>query len=180
MASLVFLRAANVGKHNRFQPSLLTRDLARFGVINIGAVGTFVVPGKVAEKTLRAAFRRRLTIPCEVMICPADEIFEVARNKPGEGGRGTSDRRIFLTVMAEAPSHRPKLPIYAPARKDWEVNIVSVRGILVLSLWRPMRQNSLYPNQVVEKLFGVKTTTRTWNTIEKALKILASTGTSAL
>jgi len=144
-----------------------------------GEGASVVITGR-DEKTLRAAFRRRLTIPCEVMICPADEIFEVARNKPGEGGRGTSDRRIFLTVMAEAPSHRPKLPIYAPARKDWEVNIVSVRGILVLSLWRPMRQNSLYPNQVVEKLFGVKTTTRTWNTIEKALKILASTGTSAL
>jgi len=35
-----------------------------------------------------------------------------------------------------------------------------------------LRENPLYPNQVIEKNFGVATTTRSWNTIEKVAKIL--------
>src|ERR1700746_499194 len=39
----VFLRAVNVGSANRCQPALIAKELAKFGVVNIGAVGTFVV-----------------------------------------------------------------------------------------------------------------------------------------
>src|SRR5256885_411433 len=39
MKWVVFLRAVNVGKANRCQPASIAKDLAKFGVINIGAVG---------------------------------------------------------------------------------------------------------------------------------------------
>ena len=42
MASVVFLRAVNVGTANRCRPAAIAKELAVFGVINIGAVGTFV------------------------------------------------------------------------------------------------------------------------------------------
>jgi hypothetical protein len=43
MPSVVFLRAINVGGTNRSQPALIAKELAKFDVVNIGAVGTFVV-----------------------------------------------------------------------------------------------------------------------------------------
>ena len=64
------------------------------------------------------------------------------------------------------------LPFYAPTKENWEVKIVQIEGMFVLSLWRRLRENPLYPNQVIEKKFGVATTTRSWNTIEKVAKIL--------
>ncbi len=44
MASVIFLRAVNVGGANRCRPALIAKQLAKFGVVNIGAVGTFVAP----------------------------------------------------------------------------------------------------------------------------------------
>ena len=55
MRWVVFLRAVNVGGTNRCQPALIAKQLARFGVVNIGAVGTFVVREDVREPTLPAA-----------------------------------------------------------------------------------------------------------------------------
>jgi len=53
MAHVVFLRAVNVGGTNRCQPALIAKQLAKFGVVNIGAVGTFVVREDVSESVLR-------------------------------------------------------------------------------------------------------------------------------
>jgi uncharacterized protein (DUF1697 family) len=39
---VVFLRAVNVGGTNRCQPALIAKQLAKFDIVNIGAVGTFV------------------------------------------------------------------------------------------------------------------------------------------
>ena len=43
MPWVVFLRAVNVGGANRCRPAELAKQLAKFGVVNIGAVGTFLV-----------------------------------------------------------------------------------------------------------------------------------------
>jgi uncharacterized protein (DUF1697 family) len=52
MPSVVFLRAVNVGGTNRCQPALLAKQLAEFGVVNIDAVGTFVVREDASEGAL--------------------------------------------------------------------------------------------------------------------------------
>jgi uncharacterized protein (DUF1697 family) len=172
MRWVVFLRAANVGKHNRFQPSILAKELAKFGVINVGAVGTFVVREEVGEATLRAAILRKLPFKCEVMICRAKEMVDLARTAPLTDEPLGNDLRAFVTVMAKRPARLPKLPIYAPNTDQWEVKIVRITGMCALSLWRRLKENALYPNQVIEKEFGVATTTRSWNTILKVAKIL--------
>jgi uncharacterized protein (DUF1697 family) len=174
MRFVVFLRAANVGRHNRFQPSIFAKQLAKFGAINVGAVGTFVIREDVDEETLRRAILRKLPIKCDVMICSAKEIVDLVRDNPLRNEKTGRDRRVFLTVMSAAPAKLPKLPIYAPNRKNWEVSLAWIRGTLALSLWQRLRDNPLYPNQIVEKQFGVRTTTRTWDTIEKVAKVLGA------
>jgi uncharacterized protein (DUF1697 family) len=37
-----------------------------------------------------------------------------------------------------------------------------------------LKESALYPNQVIEKEFGVATTTRSWNTILKVAEILGA------
>jgi hypothetical protein len=76
VASVVFLRAVNVGKANRCQPALIAKQLAKFGVVNIGAVGTFVVRENVSESTLRPAIAKKLPFKCEIMICPARDVIK--------------------------------------------------------------------------------------------------------
>jgi uncharacterized protein (DUF1697 family) len=175
MRWVVFLRAANVGKHNRFQPRLLTEKLAKFGMINVGAVGTFAVRENVSESALRNAIAAQLAFKCDVIIRPAKEIIDLVGAAPFKAHALNAGVRPFLTIMAQTPMKLPPLPIRVPETKDWEVKIVQIIGCSVLSLWRRIRPNPVYPNQVVEKKFGVATTTRSWNTIEKLAALVETT-----
>lgn len=63
-----------------------------------------------------------------------------------------------------------RLPIERPTG-GWEVKRVAVKDRFVLRRWRALRKSGLYPNEVVEREFGVPATTRTWGTIEKIRQI---------
>src|SRR5206468_2519953 len=102
MAWVVFLRAVNVGGANRCQPARIAKQLAKFGVVNIGAVGTFVVREDVSESTLRAAIARKLPFKCEIMICPARDIIKLASKNPFSRQPSGSDIVRFVTVL-----HKP-------------------------------------------------------------------------
>ena len=171
MRWVVFLRAVNVGSANRCQPALIAKELAKFGVVNIGAVGTFVVREDVSESVLHAAIAKKLPFKCEIMICPAKEIVDLAKENPLKGEAG-NDIDAHVTILAKRPTKLPKLPIYAPSKDKWEIRISRVVETAVLSLRRRIENGRLYPNQIVEKLFSTPATTRTWNTIEKVAKIL--------
>ena len=171
MAHVVFLRAINVGKANRCQPALMAKELAKFGFVNIGAVGTFVVRENVSESVLRAAIARQLPFKCETMICPARELLNLAKENPLAGDRN-DDIDAHVSIMRERLAKIPKLPIYAPSKNKWEIKILDVVGTAVLSLRRRVKNGRLYPNAIVEKQFGVAATTRSWNTIEKVATIL--------
>src|ERR1700674_3354606 len=117
MASVVFLRAVNVGGTNRCQPALIAKQLAKFGVVNIGAVGTFVVHENVSESVLRAAIAKKLPFKCEIMICPARDIVKLASKDPFSheppvrlGPSGPNITR-FVGVLAQRLRTPPPLPI---------------------------------------------------------------------
>src|SRR4030095_9295451 len=102
MASVVFLRAVNVGKANRCQPALIAKQLAKFGVVNIGAVGTFVVHEDVSESALRAAIAKKLPFKCEIMICPARDIIKLTSKDPFAGQPSGPSITRFVNVL-----HKP-------------------------------------------------------------------------
>jgi uncharacterized protein (DUF1697 family) len=173
MPSVVFLRAVNVGGTNRCQPALIAKQLAKFDIVNIGAVGTFVVRENVSEAALRAALARKLPFKCEIMICPAKEIVDLKKKNLFSGERG-DDIDAHVSVMAQRPPKIPKLPIYVPSPDKWEIKIANVTGRAVICLRRRAKNGRLYPNAVIEKQFGIAATTRSWGTIEKVAKILES------
>jgi len=82
MPSVVFLRAVNVGGTNRCRPAVIAKQLSKFGLLNIGAVGTFVVRKDVSEAALRAALARKLPFKCEIMICPARDVIRIVSKNP--------------------------------------------------------------------------------------------------
>jgi uncharacterized protein (DUF1697 family) len=171
MGWVVFLRGANLGKHNRFQPAILAKELAKFGFVNIGAVGTFVVREDVSESALRAALAQKLPFKCEMMVCSAKAILDLA-NKDAFAGEQTENLEAYVTVMSKRPAKIPQLPIHAPAKEKWEIKILRVVGTAVLSLRRRIKAGRFYPNEIVEKRFGVASTTRNWNTIVKVGRLL--------
>ncbi len=171
MRWVVFLRAVNVGGTNRCQPALIAKQLAKFGVVNIGAVGTFVVREDVSESALRAAFARKLPFKCEIMICPARDIIKLASKDPFSQQPSGPNIVQFVSLLAKRLRALPPLPLSLPSDDDWLLKVIAIQDRFALGLYRREMKAISYLGKI-EKKFGVPVTTRNWNTIQKVVKIL--------
>jgi uncharacterized protein (DUF1697 family) len=171
MPSVIFLRAVNVGSANRCQPAAIAKQLAKFGVINIGAVGTFVVREDVGESTLRTAIARKLPFKCEIMICPAKAIVDLVQRDPFARQPSGPNITRFVNVLHKPLRKPPPLPLSLPSDDGWLLKIIAIQNRFVLGLYRREMKAISYLGKI-EKLLGVPATTRNWNTVEKVVKIL--------
>jgi len=175
MRWVVFLRAVNVGGANRCRPALIAKELAKFGVVNIGAVGTFVVREDVSESALRAAIAKKLPFKCEIMICPARDLIKLASKNPFSRQPSGPDITRFVSVLAKRLGAPPPLPLSLPSDDDWLLKIIAIENRFVLGLYRRQMKAISYLGRI-EKQLGVPVTTRNWNTIEKVVKMLRDAG----
>ena len=171
MCWVVFLRAVNVGGTNRCRPAEIAKRLAKFDVVNIGAVGTFVVREEVSESTLRAAIARQLPFKCEIMICPARDLLGLAAKDPFSRQPSGPEITRFVNILHKPLRTRPPLPLSLPSDDDWLLKIIAIRGRFVLGLYRRQMKAISYLGKI-EKQLGVPVTTRNWSTIEKVMQIL--------
>ena len=171
MRSVVFLRAVNVGGTNRCHPALIAKQLAKFDIVNIGAVGTFVVRKNVSESALRVAIARKLPFKCEIMICPARDIIKLASKDPFSRQPSGPNITRFVNVLHKRLRTLPSLPLSLPSDDDWLLKIIAIQDRFVLGLYRRQMKAIGYLGKI-EKMLGVPATTRSWNTIEKIAKIL--------
>ena len=186
---MVLLRGVNVGRHKRFLPAQLARDLAAFDVVNVGAAGTFVVRAPVSQAALRAEVRTRLAFDADILIVKGRELIDFSRGGPFGRRPPAKNEQRFLSVMLKplatptCPTKRAArswklrssegglaLPLTYPANDKWQVKVVAISGTLVASIWRRQPGTPIYPNAALEKQFGVSTT-RNWNTVETVCKI---------
>jgi uncharacterized protein (DUF1697 family) len=168
---VVFLRAVNVGGANRCRPALVAKQLSKFGVVSIGAVGTFVVRENVNQSTLRNAIAKKLPFKSEIMICPARDIIKLASKNPFSRHPPESNITRFVNVLAKRVPSPPPLPLTLPSDDDWLIKVIAIEDRFVLGLYRREMKAISYLGKI-EKLLGVPATNRNWNTIEKVAKIL--------
>ena len=135
-------------------------------MINIGAVGTFVVREDVSESALRAAIAKKLPFKCEIMICPARDIIKLASKDPFAGQPSGEKITRFVSVLAKRLPSPPSLPLCLPSDDDWLLKIIAIQNRFVLGLYRREMKAIGYLGKI-EKLLGVPATNRNWNTIEK-------------
>jgi uncharacterized protein (DUF1697 family) len=172
MRWVVFLRGVNVGKANRCQPAVIASQLSRFGVVNIGAVGTFVVREDVSESALRAAIAKKLPFKCEIMICPARDIIKLTSKDPFAGQPSAADITRFVSIAAKPLRLPLPLPLNLPSGDDWLLKIIAIDDRFVLGVYRRQMKAISYLGKI-EKLLGVPATTRSWNTMQKVAQILS-------
>jgi uncharacterized protein (DUF1697 family) len=173
MPWVVFLRAVNVGGTNRCQPALIAKQLARFDIVNIGAVGTFVVREDVSEATLRAAIAKKLPFKSEIMIVPARDIIKLTAKDPFARQPSGENITRFVNVLAKRVHSPPSLPLILPSDDNWLLKIIAIRDRFVLGVYRRHMKAIGYLGRI-EKLLGVPATNRNWNTILKVAEILSN------
>jgi uncharacterized protein (DUF1697 family) len=171
MALVVFLRGVNVGGYKTFRPSLLAAQLREYGVVNIGAAGTFVVHRPGAQNRFRSELLRRLPFETHVMLCTGRELIAAASANPFQGQPARSDIVRFLSVLAKRPPSLPAIPLCLPPEGKWLLKILSTHGKFIFGIYRrEMKAISFLGG--LDKLFGAPLTTRNWNTIGSILGVL--------
>jgi len=175
VALVAFLRGVNVGGHRTFRPSLLASELSDYGVVNVGAAGTFVVRHPTARATFRAALLRKLPFAAEVVLCGGRDLICLETEHPFGTEPSRPDVVRFVSILSKAGRLRAPLPIILPPRGKWLLRIIASQNRFVFGVYRRHMKTIGYLGQI-DKLFGVPATTRNWNTIVAIVRILKGQG----
>jgi len=169
MALVVFLRGVNVGGHRTFRPSILARKLSNYGVVNVGAAGTFVSHKPGPRAKFRAELLRRLPFETEVVVCDGRDLINLEMDNPF--GAARPDIVRFVSILSKAARGLTSIPCTLPPRGEWFVRVIASNNRFVFGEYRRHMKTIGYLGQI-DKLFGVPATTRNWNTIIALVRIL--------
>lgn len=171
MALVVLLRGVNVGGHRRFRPSILAKELSDYGVVNVGAAGTFVVRKPGSRAKFRAELLRKLPFETEVMLCDGRDLTRLEMENPFGVEPSRPDIVRFVSVLPKADCDLPSIPCALPPRGKWFVRIIASKKQFVFGMYRRHMKTLGYLGQI-DKMFGGRATTRNWNTIIAIVEIL--------
>jgi uncharacterized protein (DUF1697 family) len=171
MALVVFLRGVNVGGHRRFRPAVFAREMREYGVVNVGAAGTFVVHKPGSRTTFRAALLRKLPFDAEVVLCEGRDLVRLETKNPFAAEPSSSDLVRFVSILPKARAVRASLPVAFPSDRGWLVRVIASDGQFVFGMYRRHMKTIGYLGQI-DQLYGVTATTRNWNTIVAIVRIL--------
>lgn len=176
MALVVFLRGVNVGGHRTFRPSILARELSDYGVVNVGAAGTFVVRKPGSRGKFRAALLERLPFETEVVLCEGRDLVRLETENPFGTDSPRPDIVRFVSILSKADRGPvSSVACTLPSDGEWYVRIVASRGQFVFGEYRRHMKTIGYLGQI-DKLFGAPATARNWNTIMAIVRILKGDG----
>lgn len=171
MALVVFLRGVNVGGHRTFRPSSLAKELNAYDVVNVGAAGTFVVRKSGSRARFRAELLRRLPFDTQVFFCDGRDLIRLEKENPF--GTEASHPGIvrFVSILSKAGRGPVEIPFTLPPDGDWLVKVIASEGQFVFGMYRRHMKTIGHLGRI-EKMLGVPTTTRNWNTILAVLRVL--------
>lgn len=171
MALVVFLRGVNVGGHRTFRPSVLARGLSDYGVVNVGAAGTFVVRKPGSNAKFRAALLRKLPFKAQVVLCDGRDLARLENENPFAAEPSRPDIVRFVSILSRAGGVCTALPVTIPPDGEWLVRVIASKNRFVFGVYRRHMKTIGYLGRI-DKLFGVPATTRNWNTILAVVRIL--------
>jgi len=171
MAVVVFLRGVNVGGHRTFRPSILAKELSDYGVVNVGAAGTFVVRKPGLRAKFRAELLRKLPFEAEVVLCDGRDLIRMEMENPFGAEPSRPDIVRFVSILSKADRGLASIPCALPPCGEWFVRVIASKKRFVFGVYRRHMKTIGYLGQI-DKLFGVRATTRNWNTIIAIVQIL--------
>jgi len=171
MALVVFLRGVNVGGHRTFRPSVLAKTLSQYGVVNVGAAGTFIVRKPGPRAKFRAELLRNLPFDTQVMLCDGRDLVRLETENPFQSESFGPDVVRFVSILSSRGRVAADVPFALPPTGDWLVRVIAVEDRFVFGVYRRHMKTIGYLGQI-EKRLGVSTTTRNWNTILAIVRLL--------
>lgn len=173
MALVVFLRGINVGGHRRFRPSIFARELSDYDVVNVGAAGTFIVRKPGSRAKFRAELLRKLPFETDVVLCDGRDLVRLEMENPFAAQPSGPDIVRFVSILSKTGRGVTDIPFTLPPEGEWLVRVIAADDQFAFGLYRRHMKTIGYLGRL-DTLFGVRATTRNWNTILAVIRILKS------
>lgn len=177
MALVAFLRGVNVGGHRTFRPSVLAGKLSDFGVVNVGAAGTFVVRTPGSRAKFRGELLRKLPVEADLALCDGRDLLRLETDNPFGPGPPRPGVVRFVSILTKTGRVRAPLPITLPPVGKWLLRIIASQDRFVFGEYRRHMKTIGYLGRI-DNLVGARATTRNWNTIEAIVRILKGEGSA--
>src|SRR5215469_8295601 len=175
MALVVFLRGVNVGGYRTFRPRILARELRDYGVVNVGAAGTFVVGRPGPRARFRAELLRKLPFEAEVVLCDGRDLIRLEAENPFGTEPSRPEIVRFVSILSKDDRGLASIPCTLPPSGESFVRLIASKNRFVFGVYRRHMKTIGYLGQI-DKLFGAPATTRNWNTIIAIVRILKGQG----
>ncbi len=171
VALVVFLRGINVGGHRSFRPTKLAEALKHLDAVNIGAAGTLILRRPMTQAQARAEVARQLPFVAEIVVCRGRDIANLVSKNPFAALSVQPGVVRFVSVLSGRPRLTPAMPMRFPPRGPWLMKILARRSRFIIGTYRRhMKVIGLLG--ALDRLYGVRATTRNWNTIETIARAL--------
>ena len=112
-------------------------------------------------REIEAAMAKRLGRTFYTIVRPASALRELLKSDPYAGFRLPANAKRVVTFMREPHKANLSLPMKADG-----VQILAMKGLEVFTAYAPNPRGPVFM-ALIEKLFGVNVTTRTWDTVRK-------------
>jgi uncharacterized protein (DUF1697 family) len=126
-------------------------------------------PGSRAR--LRAELLRKLPFEADVMLCDGRDLIRLEKENPFGAEHTRPDTVRFVSILSKSCPAATRLPISVPPEGEWLVRILAARNRFAFGVYRRQMKAIGYLGQI-DKLLGVRATTRNWNTILAIVRIL--------
>lgn len=169
--SVVLIRGANVGGKT-FRPTEVVQALPQLKLKSLGAAGTFVAQSELDDAQVVRLMAKALPFDARIFSIPGRDILRMAEQPPFPPQEAQEGVKRCLTVLEAEPRKEAPLPLEVPLPGPWEVQVLSRSGRYVFSHRRRLGDRLYYPNEYIEKAFGVAATTREWPTVTALAKVI--------
>lgn len=171
-----FLRAINVGGKNLIKMEDLKKIFESLGFKNVrtyiqsGNV-IFETPEKSKEKIIKRTekeLHKYLGEDVLVFLRTFPEIEAIIKSNPFKKIKTAPSTKLYLSFLRTELKSKLKLP-YLSAKKD--IEIIAIRNCDLYCITPEIKGRFGFPNNFIEKEFGIPSTTRNWNTVTKIISL---------
>jgi len=182
MIYVALLRGINVGGNKLIRMKDLARICTDAGLKNVRtyiASGNVVFESGSANKTaltrkIEKALHQTLGYEVSVVLRTLSEIKSIVNRNPFRKYEASKDVMLCVVFLANEPKTKPTLPLVS-LTDNLEVFEVADGTACVVSRRKKTGWFG-FPNNFVEKQFGVTGTTRQWSSVKKLLKFAETEG----
>ena len=176
MKYVAFLRAVNVGGHNKIKMEDLKKLFVSIGYKN---VKTVIQSGNVIFESPNKSIRsitskiedklfKFMTKEIKVFVRTQTGLLNIVRQNPFGKTKGDDKIKTYVFFLYEEPKEKIKIPFISVSG---EVNVLSKYDLNLFLLVKKVPGKASSPNDLIEKTFKVGATARNWNVVCKIMEI---------